>query len=81
MVISLQCNFKTSDIQCCFHRELAIFGRGAITSSARNSIRFVSFHIQAFVSVFEDVRNLLYDLLTHSWVVFLPMLFLSIQSA
>lgn len=70
MVISLRYNFSSVDIQCCFHRQLAVFGQRAITSSPRNIILFVSFHLQAFVSAFEDVRNLLYDLLTYSWLFF-----------
>lgn len=81
IVISLQCNFKTLDSQCCFHRELAVFGQRAITSSARNNVLFVSFCLQAFVSAFEDVRNLLYDVLAF-WDSSLPMLFFfSIKSA
>lgn len=81
MVMSLQNKFKILDTQCCFHREWVGSGQRAITSSARNSILFVSFPLQAFVFLFEDVKNLLYDLLTYSWVVFLPVPFLSIQSA
>lgn len=72
--------FKSLDIQCCFHKELAVFGRRAITSSATNSVLFVSFHLQAFVSLFEGVRNLLYDLLTLLYS-FMPVFFLPIQGA
>lgn len=75
MVISLHYNFKTLDTQCCFHREWVVSGQRAITSSARNSILFVSLPLQAFVFLFEDVKNLLYDLLTYSWVVFFCLCF------
>lgn len=72
--------FKSLDIQCCFHKELAVFGWRAITSSATNGVLFVSFHLQAFVSLFEGVRNLLYDLLTLLYS-FMPVFFLPIQGA